>query len=166
MQVLRLVLAEEWRGRSGSGIAQSCIALEAKLSLPWGFCVLWEAVLFQRETPRAVGASAWTQSVGCTSSLVGKRVVSISAMVHWGVHPSVVCLIWKYGKDPETQRCQCEFCHLCNIEHLHQVQALSAKLRFARFGSNSRLQSLKSIEEDKTKYTCNVKYRGYQNMIF
>lgn len=38
--VVRLVFAEQRRGGLGSGAAQSCIALGARLSLPWGFRVL------------------------------------------------------------------------------------------------------------------------------
>lgn len=46
--VVRLVFAGQWKGGSRSGAFQSCIALGARLSSPWGFCVLWQTTLLQK----------------------------------------------------------------------------------------------------------------------
>lgn len=147
----------------GPGAAQPNTALETQLS-----CALENKAL--PETPRAVPASGWTQSVGSTSCAVGFCISHGSL----GVHQSVLWLIWKYWKDLESQRRQCEFCDLCNIKQLRRVQALRVKSSHCWVLAqtiallkplNLFLKGTGNRKKNPTN-VCYIKYKEYQNMIF
>lgn len=126
--VAKLVFAEQCGAGLGSGASKSCIVLGARLLLPWGFRGLWQMMSLQRQTPRAV---AWTQSVGSSSWLFGKQ--GFQAQTQVTRRCTCTWLIWKYGKDPESRRCQCKFCHLCRMKRLHQIRVWVQRLHLTEF---------------------------------
>lgn len=83
-----------------SGAPESCTVL-GKLLLPWGFCGLWQMMPWQRQTPGVVASPAWTQSVSSSRWLFVKQ--GFQSQPQFTETCTCTCLIWKYGKDLESQ---------------------------------------------------------------
>lgn len=84
----------------------------ARLLLPWGFRGRWQMMPWQRQTPGAVASPAWTQSVSSSRWLFGKQ--GFQSQPQFTETCTCTCLIWKYGKDLESQNVNSATCATSN----------------------------------------------------